>query len=473
MLAGFEPHLGLGDDSDLNQGSRITNRLFVGDSRLVLQKVPSDLVDLIHTSPPYNIEKPYADGEDNLDQDDYIGLLSDIFSQCYRVLKPNGSFFLQTGYSQDASDQILPIDMLTYQNVLDLGFKLWDRIIWSYRGGVSFSRKFKNTHETILWWVKPKPDGSLQPYFDVDAVRERSVSYDKRNNLFGKNPGNVWEEDRVAFGGQSRATSHIAIYPESVTERIIRSCSQKGDLVLDPFAGSGTTPAVARSLGRDFLGVELSPTYAAEASTRIGRKQASEEATLASGLLKYVGFKNTPCMLSKALVMESLGHWLDGFDLEMYCNIKQDMLQNSLARGDSTSTFQKDRKPLIWGYFDDLYAKAENDNDKLILVSCILDYCYPLRKNWNSLRKFCHALEAITTVIEMSRNRLDELVDNIVACEPSSFKVDTSGVNISFEGPPIRVRISTSKSSSQPYVQGDASSNSLESDELNLGEGFQ
>ena len=187
---------------------------------------PSDSVDLIHTSPPYNIEKHYADSSDDLEHGEYLQLLADVFSECYRVLQPGASLFLQTGYSQDMSAEIFPIDMLSYRVMRSIGYKLWDRIVWHYRGGMSFTRKFKNTHETILWWVKPQADGSFQPFFDVDAVREQSKSYDKRNNLLGKNPGNVWSEDRVAFGGHARDTSHIAIYPESVTERIIRACTR-------------------------------------------------------------------------------------------------------------------------------------------------------------------------------------------------------------------------------------------------------
>ena len=197
---------------DVGQSSPFIDRIILGDSRRVLPKLPSESVDLIHTSPPYNIEKLYAHSADDLDHDEYLQFLVDVFSACYRLLKPGASLFLQAGYSQNQTDEIVPIDILSHGPLHRMGYRLWDRIIWHYRGGMAFKRKFKNTHETILWWVKPRSDGSFQPSFDVDAVRERSKSYDRRNNLSGKNPGNVWSEDRVAFGGHARKhVSHCGL----------------------------------------------------------------------------------------------------------------------------------------------------------------------------------------------------------------------------------------------------------------------
>lgn len=427
------------------------NHIIVGDSREVLRSFSPDTVDLIHTSPPYNIEKQYADGSDNLVQSDYIELLRAVFYQCFRVMRPGASLFLQTGYSQKTGSEIIPIDIWSYQIMQEIGFRLWDRVIWHYRGGPSLSRKFKNTHESILWWVKPEADGSIQPFFDVDSVREESRSYDKRNNLFGKNPGNVWSEDRVAFGGHARATSHIAIYPESITERIIRSCSKPHDLVLDPFAGSGTTPAVARSLGRRWVGVELSPTYAAEAETRIGCKQASELASLVSNLVKLVSFENRERSLRLDYIENSINLWLGQAqaNIERYQCIKEDHLGRVFQNSEFGPVQNKDAKPIVWEFFDQLFESGDFASEPILLGSTALDAAYPLRRKWNSVRKFCHTLELIQDLFETEKHLTKQSILSLVASEPSSYKVSTES-GIEFLGPSLNIKPVTWVARSKP-----------------------
>ena len=413
------------------------DRIIIGDSRKVLRDIPTEVVHLIHTSPPYNIEKPYAHTSDDLESTEYIKLLSDVFRECYRIMKPGASLFLQTGYSQDGSDEISPIDMLSYSSMQHLGFRLWDRIIWFYQGGISFSRKFKNAHETILWWVKPYTDKSFQPYFDVDSVREKSVSYDKRNNLYGRNPGNVWSEDRVAFGGHARDTSHIAIYPESVTERIIRSCSREGELVLDPFAGSGTTPSMARALGRKWIGVEISPKYAAEALSRIGRRQASEMASLGSGLLKILVFTNKPGIKPYEYLVKRMEIWFKSFDLSRFTNLKNAQLGDKYESDLFETYLDKKNKPHVWRFFDSFLNSQDDEDEPFLLIIRTLDYYYPQRRRWNSVRKFLHSLATVQKLIRATDKGIENLILNIVANEPSSFNLFND--HVEFSGPSIQL----------------------------------
>lgn len=426
-----------------NWDPSVRDRILVGDSRKVLRDLPSDTVDLIHTSPPYNIEKRYADSSDDLEHGEYIQLLVDVFSECYRLLRPGASLFLQTGYSQDVSVEMVPIDMLSYEAMRNMGYRLWDRIIWHYRGGMSFTRKFKNTHETILWWVKPETTGAFQPSFDVDAVREQSKSYDKRNNLLGKNPGNVWLEDRVAFGGYARNTSHIAIYPESVTERIIRACTRPGQFVLDPFAGSGTTPAMARALGRRWIGIDVSPKYAREAERRIGRKQASEGASLASGLVKMVGFGNKPGRKPFDYLCDALVTWIKGYNSDHYAQIRQDQLGQVFESGLFRSAQVKSAKPSVWRYFDSFFTSGDATHDHLRVVSAALDASYPQRRRWNGVRKYLHSFSVIEDLLGSARGRSTELVQSVVMCEPSSFRLSDRGDVITFRGPPLPIHKNT------------------------------
>ena len=434
-LAGFERVPPSIDWQVYKRSSNKVNCIFIGDSRQVLKNFESNFIDLIHTSPPYNIEKPYAHTADNLKHEEYLHLLTDIFSECYRILKPNSSLFLQTGYCHNKSTEVFPIDMLMYNKMREIGFRLWDRIIWHFRGGVSLSRKFKNTHETILWWIKPGYKEKDQPFFDVDSVREKSLSYDKRNNLLGKNPGNVWIEDRVAFGGMARDTTHIAIYPESITERIIRSCSRKNDVVLDPFAGSGTTPAMARSLGRRWVGVEVSPTYAHEAEERMGRKQASEIASLASHLVKVVSFGNRIETLPSVTVAGKLSDWITSINFVHLKSFRAENIDGFYA----TDRLEKEIKPSIWQMFDDLFSRSQPTFEHLYLVSTLLDLAYPQRRLWNSVRKFLHSLEILEELCLIMQGQVDRLIESVAECEPTSFRWGSNRQSLEFLGPSLRL----------------------------------
>ncbi|BAS29371.1 DNA-methyltransferase [Limnochorda pilosa] len=434
--------------------------LIHGDCLDVLPAFPANSVDLIHTSPPYNIGKAYKSVDDDRLLDEYIAFLESVVNECYRVLKPDGSFFFQTGYSEDAGQdrEIVPIDMLTYRLFRDAGFRLWDRVIWYYFGGMSFARKFKNNHETILWWVKPG-NGKLAPYFDVDAVREQSRSYDKRNNLWGKNPGNVWIEDRVAFGGHRRVTSHIAIYPESVTERIIRACSRPGEVVLDPFAGSGTTPAVARSLGRSWVGIEISEEYALESAFRLGTKQRDELHSLGSGLVKIVGFDNRPRQVPLEHLMERVKAWVQHLRVDML----RETLEKQLGRlhaaepsckGRVPENGMKELKPDVWAMFDGMFSNPPSGFRALVEASAILDALYPQRSRWNGIRRYSDTLDLLKRlwVVTEGGESLDGFLARVLEDEPSSY--ETRGKQVVFNGPPLQVTSADSGSGKNGIGQG-------------------
>lgn len=424
------------------------NTIVVGDCLEVLTMFPDASVDLIHTSPPYNIGKDYAGFEDSKSLHEYREFLGRVIKECYRVLKPNGSMFFQTGYSEANGEgrEIYPIDMLSYDLFKDAGFKLWDRIIWHYFGGMSFTRKFKNSHETILWWVRPGSDGAA-PYFNVDAVRERSRSYDKRNNLWGKNPGNVWIEDRVAFGSTRRDTSHIAVYPEGITERIIRACSEPGQLVLDPFAGSGTTPMMARALGRRWCGIEISPTYAEEAAYRVGTRQPSEVGNLASGLLKAVGFENAHRPMPVDTLARRLLAWVQSLPFDEFEQVWQRQMERVGLVGPQNDEV-KEQKPEVWSFFDNLFIDPSPSFRQLVYASKILDSLYPQRRLWNSVRKYDHTLRALGEIGRRTSSTVssEDLVVELATEEPSSYEIDRNRMVVEFHGKPMEpYRVSPSQ----------------------------
>ena len=404
------------------------NRIVLGDAIEVLAGLPDDSVGLVHTSPPYNINRPYASSaSDRNAASEYADFLGRAIAQIRRVVRPGGSVFWQTGYTKDEAEPrgIVPIDMLSY-DIFRSGeapFLLWDRIIWRYWGGHAFTRKFTNKHETILWFVKPGAD----PAFLVDEVRERSKEYDKRNNFWGRNPGNVWEVDRVAFGSAEQ-TSHVAVFPEELTERIVRACSAPGDLVLDPFAGSGTVPKVAHGLGRPWLGIEISPLYAAEASVRIGFQQPSERDSLASGLVKHVAFGDKPGTLPLAEAGRTLAAWVSRLPL--------DRLRAALT-ADIASVFgdgngRNAAKPEVWAEYDDAIARPSGD--PVVLADRLLARSYKLRQRFNGVRRYQSALAALEA-LAASLDGSDEAgyAARIASQEPSSFR--TAGDDLAFVAP--------------------------------------
>jgi adenine-specific DNA-methyltransferase len=239
------------------------NTVVVGDCLQVLPTLPAGCATLVLTSPPYNAGKEY---EENATLEDYRGFARAWSSLIPRLVTPTGSFWLNVGYTKVGANETLP---LTYLYHPLISMPMIQEVVWHYEGGMSYKRRF--THRTERWmWFSHTPDGVL---FDLDAVRDMSLNRtkDKRNNPLGKNPTDYWYFDRVVAGTGSvvEKTNHPCQFPEKMIERIIRACSRPGDLVLDPFSGSGTTCAVARRMGRRYLGIEKDARYAQESLSRI------------------------------------------------------------------------------------------------------------------------------------------------------------------------------------------------------------
>lgn len=410
----------------------IENHVIVADCLEVLDILPDNSVDLIHTSPPYNIDRPYKGQKRDLHPlEAYLEFLQAVIFQLKRVLKPTGSIFWQTGYTQfqnGIQGDILPIDMVSYDlfHGGSMPLILWDRIIWRYFGGMAFKRKFTNRHETILWYVKPTADGVAEPYFDVDQIRESTRELDKRNNFWGRNPGNVWEVDRVAFGS-TQQSSHIAVYPEEITERIIRACSPSNALVLDPFAGSGTTLKVSRSLGRRWIGVEIVQEYARESVVRLGYQQPSETLALASAIMKQEIFGGRRATLPIQTVVDQLSWWLDGIDLHKLRGGFDEIVREAL-NDDSPSKFQKRR---AWETLQN-WIESQPARDVAVLADRLLLDDYKLRHAWNGALRYRTALQQLETLILLFSNCPDrcQFLLSLIQNEPSSFELHEGAVEL-------------------------------------------
>jgi DNA modification methylase len=251
-----------------------------------MSKLPSGCVDLAFADPPFNIGYQYDVYRDNMEDDQYLNWCSEWIGQVVRVLKDDGTFWLAIGDEYAAELKVL------MQRQHRLVCRSW--VVWYYTFGVNCKYKFSRSHAHLFQMVKdPK-----RFTFQVDQIRvpsARQLVYgDLRANPAGRLPDDTWilrpqdlrngfsrEEDtwyfpRVAGTFREREGFHGCQMPEQLLGRIIRACSREGEIVLDPFGGSGTTLAVAKKLGRRYLGFELSADYVEKIEQRLSRIRAGD-----------------------------------------------------------------------------------------------------------------------------------------------------------------------------------------------------
>ncbi|GLQ98095.1 DNA-methyltransferase [Dyella mobilis] len=264
--------------------------IYQRDCLQAMQAMPQELVDLTVTSPPYNIGKEY---ENKLAVEKYVDWCASWIAQVHRISRESAAFWLNVGYlSLPNQAKCLPIPYLLWDKV---PFFLIQEIVWNYGAGVASKRNFSPRNEKFLWYVK----NQLDYVFNLDDVRDPNVKYpnQKKNgklkcNPLGKNPTDVWQIAKVTSGANRSSverTSHPAQFPVAVIERIVRACSQPGALVMDPFAGSGTTAAVARKTGRLSLGFEVESKYLEIIERRLDNLQEVAERNAAQGHLSFAG----------------------------------------------------------------------------------------------------------------------------------------------------------------------------------------
>jgi DNA modification methylase len=239
--------------------------LIHGDCVKAMKRIPSGSVDLVFTDPPYNIAYEYDVYSDNRTHNSYVKWTKEWVAECYRCLKPTGSMFVAIG-DEYAADVKKVIDRS--------GMFMRNWIIWHYTFGVYCKTKFGRDHAHILYHVKDRK----QFTFNGEAIRVPSARQTKYNDLraeaSGRVPGDVWAYPRVCGTFKERNDfGHKCQMPEELLERVVKVATDKKEIVLDPFGGTGTTAAVAARLNRRFITVELSPSYVEGIKLRL-RKHA-------------------------------------------------------------------------------------------------------------------------------------------------------------------------------------------------------
>ncbi len=238
------------------------NKIINGSAVDIMKHIPSETVDLVVTSPPYNLKNSTGNGmkdgrggkwknaalvngyshyDDNMPHEEYVEWQKECLNEMYRVLKNDGAIFynhkwrVQNGLLQDRQDIVghLPVRQI---------------IIWRRKGGINFNPGyFLPTYEVI--YLIPKPEFKLAP----------------KSNAFG----DVWEF------GQEMKNEHPAPFPVALIDRIIASTTS--EIILDPFMGSGTTAVVAMANKRKYIGIDISPDYCEMAEKRIEKNKIQSE----------------------------------------------------------------------------------------------------------------------------------------------------------------------------------------------------
>lgn len=250
--------------------------LWLGDAVDWLRSLPPASVDLIFADPPYNIKKAEWDSFES--QQAYVEWSMKWIEQAARVLKPEGSLYV-CGYSEVLADLKLPA--MQY-------FEGCRWLIWYYKNKANFGNDWGRSHESILHFRKSK-----KFKFNIDDIRipygRHTLKYPEHpqaeSSQYGNGRKHIWRphlggakprdviEVPTLNNGMAEKTPHPTQKPEELLRKIVLASSDEGDLVIDPFVGSGTTVVVAEQLGRKWKGCDISPEYLRWAVDRLERVQ--------------------------------------------------------------------------------------------------------------------------------------------------------------------------------------------------------
>ncbi len=254
----------------ISAGTVPANKTILGDIFEVLPRLPESFVDLLILDPPYNIRKKFnSSGFNALEEDIYAQWIESWLIPVKRTLKPDASVYFCCDWKTS-----VPV-----YDVLKKHFRIRNRITWEREKGRGSKDNFKNCTEDI-WYCT----NSNNFYFNVDAVKlrrqvlapyktESGTPKDWEEGEHGKYrdtyPSNIWSDISIPFWSMPENTDHPTQKPEKLIAKLILASSREGDLVFDPFLGSGTTSVTAKKLGRRYLGIEIDPFYAAAAEKRL------------------------------------------------------------------------------------------------------------------------------------------------------------------------------------------------------------
>ena len=262
------------------------NKIYQGDSFQLLKELPDNSVDLVITSPPYADLKTYVDFNGIL-ADDYVKWFIPYCKEICRVIKPTGSFILNINDKVENGFRHPYVFDLVSELHKQTELKMFERLFWNKLKSLPNRSRFGDRVEYLFWFAKEKGFK-----FNLDEMRteysEKSIKRMKKplkkryartegdDNIdykdWAPNPKGALPTTLVNISSESKriADNHVAVYPVELVEYFVKGATEQGDVVLDPFMGTGTTAVAAKKLGRNWIGFELQQEYIDVANIRIG-----------------------------------------------------------------------------------------------------------------------------------------------------------------------------------------------------------
>ncbi|NIM05210.1 MAG: site-specific DNA-methyltransferase [Armatimonadetes bacterium] len=250
------------------------DEVFCADSRR-MEMIPDECVSLVICSPPYNVSKSYESHDDDLPLPEYLSLLDGVWKECQRVLRPGGRICVNVAGCW--RQPYLPLHHLIGRQLSELGFLMRGEIIWNKGSSVGVSTAWgsfasasnpvlRDVHEYIL--IFSKGDFRLPGHNKKDTEDSASDKYISNADFV------EWTKSIWNFQSESSSrVGHPAPFPVDLPSRLILLYSYPGDVVLDPFMGSGTTCVAAKNLERHYIGLDIDSGYVELARRRLAEEQ--------------------------------------------------------------------------------------------------------------------------------------------------------------------------------------------------------
>lgn len=255
------------------------NKIINEDTFCIIKSLPDKFVDLLIVDPPYNLTKEYDGTKFSRVRDtEYLKWFEDWVKEIPRIMKPNGSLYFCGDWKSS------PL----YYQVLSKYFYIKNRITWEREKGRGSNQNWKNNIEDIYFCTVSDKDYTfniedvkvkrkvIAPYKDENGNAKDWFVEDGEKFRF-THPSNVWTDITVPYWSMAENTEHPTQKPEKLIAKLILASSNEGDMVFDPFLGSGTTAVVAKKLNRKFLGIEREEGYCLLASKRLKMAEENKE----------------------------------------------------------------------------------------------------------------------------------------------------------------------------------------------------
>ena len=261
------------------------NTIQYGDNLEIMRGFEDDSIDLIYADPPFFTQRDWGDFDDRFeDMDAYLDFMRPRLVEMRRILKKTGNVFIHLDYKAVHYIKVMMDGIFGYKM-----FK--DEIVWDYGHGSPSKLKLTHAHNLILVYSKTN-----KRTFNIDDIREpyldRTVAgawededgnrwyhgkkSPRRMHKDGRVPADVWSFNRLP-GNDHEVVNYKTQKPVALLERIVKMASNPGDLVLDPFCGSGTTLVAAHTLGRNYIGIDKNPDAIAICNERLAQNTLADQ----------------------------------------------------------------------------------------------------------------------------------------------------------------------------------------------------